>query len=306
MTFLLKRKNFQTLFVLILLTACKEEKPIISVRSINEVQAKVNEILKIQKAEEVLVVFDVDMTLTQPDHPATYYPAIKKYQHSLKTIFSDLTPDQQDMALTLTTKSPQLLIEKDSPKIVKAMQDKGVKVIALTESLSGHRDDHKNKTVFKRRDKLQSLGFDFSFSPIVDVYQSVIRFDKEYDYQSVPLYAMGYPIFYHGVLCANGENNIGKGNALSLFLWKLCLPSKSISKCAIIVDHIPKVIIVVDDKKKNLDDMQNVLTTNFPDTQIIIIEYQGAFNYAPKDISEADFIKFWQGLADQAKKICSK
>ena len=52
MTFLLKRKIFQILFVLILLTACKEEKPIISVRSIHEVQTKVDEILKTQQAEE--------------------------------------------------------------------------------------------------------------------------------------------------------------------------------------------------------------------------------------------------------------
>ena len=291
MTFLLKRKIFQTLFVLILLTACKEEKPILSVRSIHEVQTKVDEILKTQQAEDVLVVFDVDMTLTHPDHPATYYPAIKKYQHTLKTIFSDLTPAQQDMALTLTTKSPQLLIEKDSPKIVKAIQDKVVRVIALTESLSGHRDDHKNKTVFKRRDSLQKMGFNFPFP------------GRVVSYMNFPKYVDGYPVLYHGVLCSNGENNgIGKGKVLGAFLGQVGMTKNSRYGSG----YVPKIVIMVDDKEKNLVAAQEALAADFPAIQFIGIEYQGAFDYAPKNISEADFIKFWQSLADQAKKICSK
>jgi len=46
MMFFQKRKIIQILFVLILLTACKEEKSIMPVNSIHEVQAKVDEILK--------------------------------------------------------------------------------------------------------------------------------------------------------------------------------------------------------------------------------------------------------------------
>lgn len=291
MTFLLKRKNFQTLFVLILLTACKEEKPIISVRSIHEVQAKVNEVVKIQKAEDVLVVFDVDMTLTQPNHPATFYPVTKKYQHTLKTIFNDLTPVQQDMALTLTTKLPQLLIEKDSLKIVKAMQDKGVRVIALTACLSGHRDDHRNKTIFKRRDALQKFGFSFSFP------------GRVVSYMDFSIYAGGYPMLYHGVLCSNGENNgIGKGKVLSAFLQQVGMTKGAPYGSG----YAPKVVIMVDDREKNLVDVQEALAADFPAIQFIGIKYEGKLSYAPKDISEAGFIKFWQNLADQAKKICSK
>lgn len=316
MTFLQNRKIFKIVFMLVLLTACKEEKPIISVRSIHEVQAKVDEILKTQKPEDVLVVFDVDMTLTQPDHPATYYPAIKKFKSIIKNIFEPLTPAQLDIALTLTTKLPQRLIEKDSPKIVKAMQGKGVQVIAFTASLTGHRNDHKNKTIFKRRDALHNMGFDFSFQQMVREHNgchwSRIAFEK---------YADGYPMFYHGILCVNGENNgIGKGKVLEAFLGE-CSPKICDHKSHILfskdrhveVHHCkapnvyePKVIVMVDNKKTNIEDAKNVLATSHPNILFVGIEYQGAFDYAPKDISEADFIKFWQGLADQVKKICSK
>ena len=301
---------------LFLLTACKEEKPIISVNSIHEVQAKVDEILKTQKAEDVLVVFDVDMTLTQPDHPATYFPAIKKFKSNIKNIFGPLTPAQRDIAITFTTKLPQRLIEKDSPKVIKNMQAKGVQVIAFTASLTGHRNDHKDKTIFKRRDALQKMGFNFSFQGMVRAHNgchwSRIAFEK---------YADGYPMFYHGILCANGENSgIGKGKVLEAFLSecspKICdhkshiLFSKDshveVHHCKAPSVYEPKVIVMVDDKKANIEDAKSVLATSDPNILFVGIEYQGAFNYAPKDISEADFIKFWQGLADQAKKICSK
>jgi hypothetical protein len=316
MRFFQKRKIFQILFVLILLTACKKEEPVISVHSIHEVQATVDEILKTQRAEDVLVVFDIDMTLTQPDHPATYYPSIIKFRSIIKNIFASLTPTQRDIALTLTTKLPQRLIEKDSPKVIKNMQAKGVQVIALTASLSGHRDDHRNKTIFKRRDALQKKGFNFSFQGMVRVHNgchwSRIAFEK---------YADSYPMFYHGILCTNGENNgIGKGKVLEAFLSE-CSPGICDHKSHILFSkdkqveahrckapnvYEPKVIIMVDDKKANIVDAKNVLATSHPNILFVGIEYQGAFDYAPKDISEADFIKFWQGLADQAKKICSK
>ena len=316
MTFLLKRKIFKILFVLILLTACKKEDPIIPVHSIHEVQAQVDELLKTQRAEDILVVFDVDMTLTQPDHPATYYPAVKKFKTFIKNIFASLTPTQRDIALTLTTKLAQRLIEKDSPKIVKSMQGKGVQVIAFTASLTGHKNDNKSKTIFKRRDALHNMGFDFSFQQMVREHNgchwSRIAFEK---------YADGYPMFYQGILCANGENNgIGKGKVLVAFLSE-CSPKICDHKSHILFrqdTHVeahhckapsvyePKVIVMVDDKKANIEDAKSVLATSHPNILFVGIEYQGAFDYAPKNISEADFIKFWQSLADQAKKIYSK
>lgn len=59
---------------------------------------------------------------------------------------------------------------------------------------------------------------------------------------------------------------------------------------------------MADDKNKNLEDAQKAMATDFPDIQFIGFEYQGAFDYAPQDISEADFGKFWQGVLIKAKE----
>lgn len=287
MTFFPNKKFFSIMIVMFLLSACKEEKLIMSVQSIHEVQAKVDKILKTQKAEDVLIAYDIDMTLTQPDHPATYYPAIKKYAHVLKNIFKTLTLAQRDVALTLTTNLPQRLIEKDSPEIIKNLQAKGAQIIAFTASLSGSWKDDKNKTIFKRRDMLQTKGFNFSFP------------GRVVSYMDFPKYVDGYPMLYHGVLCTNGENGSGKGKVLEAFLRQVGL-NKNNTK-----NYQPKVIVMVDDRKANLDDVQRVLAISHADIQFIGIEYQGTFEYAPKDISETDFTKFWEALADQAKLLCT-
>ena len=58
---------------------------------------------------------------------------------------------------------------------------------------------------------------------------------------------------------------------------------------------------MIDDKKKNLDDISAFLAKYFPQIQFIGIEYLGSREYAPSDVSEEDFKKFWQELASKAK-----
>ena len=103
------------------------------------------------------------------------------------------------------------------------------------------------------------MGFDFSFQQMVREHNgchwSRIAFEK---------YADGYPMFYHGILCANGENNgIGKGKVLVAFLSE-CSPKICDHKSHILFSkdrHVeahhckapsvyePKIIVMVDDKK---------------------------------------------------------
>lgn len=272
-----------SLVLLMLLLGCSKEKPMLLVKSIHEVQAKVSEILKTEPPENVLVVFDIDMTLTQPDHPATFYPNLKKYHNVMKDIRDKLSPEQCDMLVTSTLSLPQRLIEQDSPMIIKSMQDKGLKVIALTATLTGSWKDDKNKVIFKRCDVLQKMGFNFSFQGHV------------VPYMDFPLYAGGYPTLYHGILCSNGEQNgIGKGKVLSAFLNQVGMTKGNPYGTG----YVPKIVIAIDDKKKNLEDMQSVLSKDFPEIQCICIEYQGGVDYAPQNISEEEFVKFWQSRAE--------
>lgn len=259
------------------------EANVICIQSIHEVQDKVLALLKDYAAEEVLVAVDVDMTLTQPTHPATYYPNIMKHKEALKSIFKDLSNVQKDAVLTLAvTKTPQKLVESDSPKIIKNLQSLGVRVIAFTASLTGSWKDSKSKIIFKRKDALRSLGFNFSF------------LGRVVSYMDFPKYADGFPILYHGVLCSNGEQNgIGKGKVLTAFLKQISVNKDGSTYCK------PKVIVMVDDKKKNLEDAKIALKTEYPDMKFIPLEYQGSLNYATEEIGENDFREYWEGLVGQ-------
>ncbi|HUX80605.1 MAG TPA: DUF2608 domain-containing protein [Alphaproteobacteria bacterium] len=259
---------------------------ITSVKTMNEVQTKIEDILKTQKAKDVLVAFDIDMTLTQPNHPAVYYPAIKKYVDVYKKILGELTPEQKDLAATLTTQIvPQKLVEEETPQIIKALEQQGIKVIALTSSLAGHIKGYKDQVIVLRKDQLNKMNLDFSnsFKDFINV-ATFSEFRK---------YAGGYPMFYDGILSANGESNISKGEALNTLLDHISKVGKS--------SYHPKVVVMIDDKKKHLEDVEKHLKSLDPSIQFVGIEYEGAYTYAPQDISKEDFQKFWQDLANQAK-----
>ncbi len=258
---------------------------IISTKTMKGVQAKIEDILKTQNAANVLVVFDIDMTLTQPDHPAVYYPAIKKYVDIYKKILGQLTPEQKDIAVTLTTQIvPQKWVEAETPQVIKNIQQRNMKVIALTSSLAGQLKGYKDKIIILRKDQLQKMGLDLSKN--FKDFQDIMTFS---DFKE---YVRAHPMFYQGVLSANGEQNASKGEVLNAFLDLIGSESS----------YEPKVIIMIDDKKKHLIDVEAHLKSHDPSIQFIGIEYQGAYEIAPRDISKEGFQKFWEDLANQAKQ----
>jgi len=272
--------------VALTLTGLSAQAKITSVKTVKDLQTKIENILKAQKAKDVLVAFDIDMTLTQPNHPAVYYPAIKKYVDVYETILGQLTPEQKDLAATLTTQLvPQKLVEDGTPQIIKALEQKGVKVIALTSSLAGPLPASKDQIIALRKDQLQKMGLDFS--------KSLQEFVTDLKFIDFKKYAGSYPMFYHGILSANGEGNVSKGQVLTALLSHIGKVRKP--------GFRPKVVIMIDDKKKHLEDIGKHLKSYDPSIQFIGIQYEGAFNSAPQDISKEDFQKFWEDLANQAK-----
>src|SRR3990167_2905589 len=261
-----------------------------SVKTMEEVQKKIEDIHKTQKTEDVLVAFDIDMTLTQPDHPAVYYPAIKKYVDVYKSILWPLTPAQKDLAATLTTQVvPQKLVEKDTAKIIKTIQKQDVKVIALTSSLAGKIKGFPDKMIILRREQLQKMGVDFT-----NTLKNFVRVKTFLDFKE---YAGGYPMFYHGILSTNGEGYVSKGALLIALLRHVGPRYEGKAQKP---GYYPKVIILVDDKKKHLENVEARLKAYDPAIQFIGIEYEGAFAYAPQDISKENFQKFWEELANKA------
>jgi hypothetical protein len=66
-----------------------------SAKSMKGVEIKVENLLKTHKPDQILVTFDIDMTLTQPDHPALYYPALRKYRDIYKRTLGDISPGKK-------------------------------------------------------------------------------------------------------------------------------------------------------------------------------------------------------------------
>lgn len=273
------------------LIACSAKSEIIAVKNMQEVQSKVESVLESQKAQDILVAFDIDMTLIQPDHPAVYYPTLKKYLEDYKFILAQLTPEQKDIALTLTTQIvSQKLVETQTPQIIKNIQDKGIKTIALTASISGKIKGFHKKMVFLRRDQLQKIGIDFS--------NSLKNFTRVVPFLDFKRYIGSHPMFFHGILSSNGEQHTSKGEVFVALLKHIGSKYETKTRKP---GFYPKIVIMVDDKKKHLENIEKCLTAYNSSIIFIGIKYEGAESYASKDISQEDFLKFWKGVADQAK-----
>jgi hypothetical protein len=243
-----------------------EQADIISLKSMKHIQKIIHNISE----KDLLIVFDVDMTITQPNHPATFYPSLIMYKKIYKTILDDLTAEQRDIMLSLTLDQPQILVENNTPTIIAELQKK-YKTIAFTALLT-------KKDKVKRRIKiLEDFGIKFK-NHTEDM--SFIHMKNQYGQ---------YPIFTRGILFGNGEIH-GKGTLLCAFLRKL--------------KSLPKMVIVVDDRKKHLEDMKKKLSIQKIPIDFLGIEYKGAFKRS-KNITKKEFKKFWTNLAHKSKsQIC--
>ena len=255
----------------------------VSCVNIKEVDKNIKDCLKIYNSSEILIAFDIDLTLTIPTHKAVQIPNIIKNQHSFKKITENLTSIQQDLMITLATKLiAQKLIEPDSCTILQSLQESGIKIIAFSAALTGSLANIKRLEEW-RYITLKNLGIDFSNSfPHID---NTI-------FKNIPPYLGNYPVFYKGILSANGRTkNSSKGDVLVSFLEKSKL--------------IPKMIILVDDTKQNIDDVEDSLKLYNSQINFLGLEYLAGKFYTDGEISEEDFINFWTNCANKAQDISS-
>lgn len=284
-------KIFVKSVVLSILLNLPAQAELIKAKTMKDVQQKVDEVLKSQAPSDVLLALDIDMTLTQPDHPAVYYPALIKYKEDFKRILGQFTPEQRDLSPSLTTQLvPQKWVETETPQIVKNIMEKGVKTIAFTASFSGQLNGFDDKLIIMRRDQIQKMGLDFTNS-----FQEYTNVATYYDFKK---YGGYYPMYYHGILSANAEGQNSKGDVITTFL-KHVGPEYEIKTSK--AGYYPKVAILVDDKTVNIENVEAALKAYDPDIQFIGITYEGAYTYAPQDITKEDFQKFWENVACEAR-----
>lgn len=203
-----------------------------TVSSMSEVPNLVDKFLSENPGENgCWVVLDVDYTLTMPAmiHESKKC-AISKESLS-KVVVGIKDSKQFDRVISSTLFFPQVLIDEQTPEILYGLRKRGVNVFALTAAVGSE----KHKQI--RFETLRTIGINFS---------GAFSF-TEASLDDIKPYSGQCPSFSNGVLYANGERdpNNNKGRVLASFMKK--------------IKQSPSCIVVVDDRKRNLEDIEKSL-----------------------------------------------
>lgn len=204
--------------------------------------------------ENTLVVFDIDHVLVvSKDH--YIHPNAEKiyFKHVDRQKKKQITKEQKQkfydtMRLTLTAPE-RVIVEKETPVMIKQMQDRGIKVVALTAlptDIFGFLYTEK-----WRVHQLRDLGIDFS-----------VAF-PQWNIKMLDAFAHAKdkaPSYYDGIIFSK---NFSKGEVLRAFFAES--------------GFYPKKVIFVDDLKENLESVERELI-GF-DVEIQSYHYNGAKSY---------------------------
>ena len=255
---------------------------IFKVSNMINVQKILEKALERNVPSDVLVAFDVDLTLTFPTEKAAQMPNILQHKKIYKNIMENLTSQHQYVMLNLLAEASkhQLIEEKEISFILNNLQTKGVKTIAFSACLTGPLANISRMEIW-RYTTLKNLNLDFNKS---------FEHQTEIVFTEIPAFLNRHPVFYKGVLCAS--NPIGKatkGPVLNAFLNAMALS--------------PKLIIMIDDTREHLDDIEASLKIRDPTIKFIGIEYTKGRELSYGPISEEQFIAFWKNLETQAEQV---
>ena len=225
---------------------------------------------------KILVIFDMDLTLTMPPLPVLAYLTLPSYRKKLQQILSAYSEKDQRSVMTMGLQvSQQNLVDATAPTLIKELQATGIKTIVLTASLTGQLNDT-TPIELQRFEKLKSLGIllEQSFPD-----QEIVLHNLPYTQNTDVL----YPIYYHGILCVNGQPGTNtKGPALVAWLEH--------------IQYMPNTVIMIDDKKQHLIDVYQSLSHIAPSIEFIGLEYLQATQHLSNYIDDTSFVTYWQDL----------
>lgn len=249
---------------------------IIKLDSMHEFIKKVEQITKNHDTKDVLIIFDINGTLTIAKDAAIHKKYLKRYHDIYKSIVSNLEKDEKARLQAQITSLPTKLIEESTADAIKKLQSKGIKTIALVAGLTGKIGSDKRLEIIRHNNLLKA---GISFAHTFPKYQDLMLEIKLYN---------NLPVFYKGILNANGgKGKNSKGNVLVAFLKYIAMT--------------PKIIIMIDDKLKNLSDIATHLNKYNSETTFIGFEYQGAKNLKPSHLTSLEFKTFWQELVNNSR-----
>lgn len=226
--------------------------------------------------QSTLVMFDIDMVLLISHDSYFRMPTLKKYRTIYQEMTQSLTGPEKDMLLMyMLMDAPLVPLDDKMVSLVQSLQQRGIPAIAFTSSLTGSIDRMANSAAW-RIFTLDFTGYHFETS-FPNLTHSVV-------FEQFPKYLGSYPLFNRGVLFANGgrHGDASKGKVLVQFL-KYVYESHNKGL------RLPKHMIMIDDRKENLEDIEASLHAFFPEIEFTGIQLTAADHVPVTSISEAEF-----------------
>jgi hypothetical protein len=247
--------------------------------SLDEAEAAIDGFAQRVGAGRVLLAVDVDLTLLQPDHPCASFPNLARHHGVMAKAVGDLSPEERDLMLNLAVrKLPARLVEESAPIRVRALQRKGMKVIACSGALAAPLASGKPGLDW-RREQLAGFGFDFA-GAFPSLQAEVLP--------GTASHAGGRPGFRKGILLTNGEHGKEtKGTALVAFL----------ETCG----FRPAGVALLDDRRRNHEEVEAALKAYDPAIAFLGVEYTAGLTQELGEVSAEEMGRFWKELAEQAR-----
>jgi SAM-dependent methyltransferase len=255
---------------------------VIVTNSLEDILSKIEKYENQTSAEDILVVFDVNMTLIRPQTPAATEASVKKYRAIFSKIRGDLNDEEQCTLVNLPTKiGPQELVSPDLPKFIAKLQSRNIQCIALSGSLTGSLGSIKNIESYYYH-LFKKLNMDFS-KPSGQVAEHIVL-------DNLKPFRNNFPTFYKGIILANiYYTGNTKGEVLVEFIKRL--------------PRTPKIVVFIDDKREGSINLSIALKKSIPDMKVKTFQYTQAVISSDRIATEAEFEHYWQGMADLTKKI---
>lgn len=228
--------------------------------------------------QQTLILFDIDYTLTTPTDPYWQLHAIQHHNQIFQKYVSALTPNQTRIFkhLFVLKGGSSQLVEKAWPQVIKNLQKRKVKTLALTASKTGAVGNLVFNFPYWRFCELYRLGIDFS-----STFEEARIFDDLEDFGG------DHPGIEKGIVCSG--HKIPKGQLLSpIFETLKWMPTT----------------IIIDDKLENIISCKIVLESDFPSIKFIGIHYKGIEKFPVTVTDPSIFEEKLCALIKQTKILC--
>ncbi len=232
-----------------------------------------------QQPDQTLGIFDIDETLLITKNPAYRRKSFSPYRQEIKDITSGLSDDQKMVLLNLMLiRGGHVLIEKETPMILSRIQERGVKMIALTAAMTGKLEE----VLLEERRWL-------------DLKQEQIDFSKSFPHHPQLVFGKlkplngSYPMFYKGILLTCGDFTRNKS-----FNSKTDLLLEFLKQ----VKWMPSRVVFMDDKREHLEWMESILKKKHPEIAFFGLHYLGADDLPSISISKEECLNDWLELVE--------